>query len=213
MGNAVIIVRPLLSVILTAMNIGLCGSHRTGKTTLAEAISRRTGMPFLKTVTSEVFQQCGLDPSGPMDFQKRLWIQHKILDAAEKIWQAEKAQFITDRTPVDMMAYTLADIQGTTEVNFDELEGYLARCIDVTNAFFTLLVLVQPGIPLMHEEGKAALNEGYLEHLNYMILGLCNDARVRGTFVYLHRAMTSLDDRVNTVLNELKMIRDTLVDR
>jgi AAA domain len=190
------------------MNIGLCGSHRTGKTTLAEAISQKTRMPFLRTVTSEVFQQCGLDPSSPMDFKKRLWIQHKILDAAEKIWQAEETQFITDRTPVDMMAYTLADIQGTTEVNFDELEGYLARCIDVTNAFFALLVLVQPGIPLMHEEGKAALNEGYLEHLNYMILGLCNDDRVRGTFVYLHRAMTSLDDRVNTVLNKLKMIRN-----
>jgi hypothetical protein len=142
-----------------------------------------------------------------MDFKKRLWIQHKILDSAEKMWQAKEEQFVTDRTPVDMIAYTLADIQGTTEVNFDELEGYLGRCIDVTNRFFALLVLVQPGIPLMHEEGKAALNEGYLEHLNYVILGLCNDDRIRGTFVYLHRAMTSLDDRVNTVLNELKMIR------
>jgi hypothetical protein len=190
------------------MNIGLCGSHRTGKTTLAEAIFQRTGMPFLKTVTSEVFQQCGIDPSGPMDFTKRLWIQHKILDSAEKMWQAEKKQFVTDRTPLDMMAYTLADIQGTTEVNFDELEGYLGRCIDVTNTFFALLVLVQPGIPLMHEEGKAALNEGYLEHLNYVILGLCNDDRVRGACVYLHRSLTSLDDRVNTVLNELEMIRD-----
>jgi hypothetical protein len=189
------------------MNIGLCGSHRTGKTTLAEAISKGTGMPFLRTVTSKVFHQCGLDPSKPMDFKKRLWIQHKILDAAEKIWQSEKKQFITDRTPLDMMAYTLADIRGTTEINFDELEGYLARCIDVTNTFFALLVLVQPGIPLMHEEGKAALNEGYLEHLNYVILGLCNDDRVRGTFLYLSRATTSLDERVNTVLNKLKRIR------
>jgi hypothetical protein len=189
------------------MNIGVCGSHRTGKTTLAEAFSQRTGMPFLKTVTSKVFQQYGINPSMPMDFKKRLGIQHKILDAAEKIWKAEEAQFITDRTPLDMMAYTLADIQGTTEVNFDELEGYLARCIDVTNTFFALLVLVQPGIPLMHEEGKAALNEGYLEHLNYMILGLCNDDRVKGTFLYLHRTMTSLDDRVEAVLNELRVIR------
>jgi hypothetical protein len=184
------------------MNIGLCGSHRTGKTTLAEAISQKTGMPFLKTGTSEIFQQCGLDPALPMDFGKRLWIQHKILDAAENIWHAEQGQFITDRTPVDMMAYTLADIQGATEVNFDELEGYLARCIEVTNKFFTMLVLVQPGIPLMHEEGKAALNEGYLEHLNYLILGLCNDDRVKGTLVYLHRTMTSLEERATTVLNQ-----------
>jgi hypothetical protein len=186
------------------MNIGLCGSHRTGKTTLAEAVSSNTGMPFLRTGTSQVFQQYGLDPAQPMDFKKRIWIQQRILDAAENMWKAEERQFITDRTPLDMMAYTLADIQGTTTVDIDELEAYLARCIDITNTVFSLLVLVQPGIPLMHEKGKAALNEGYLEHLNYVILGLCNDDRIRGTFLYLHRAMTSLDDRVSAVLKELK---------
>jgi len=46
-----------------------------------------------------------------------------------------------------------------------------------------------------------------------VILGLCNDDRIRGTFVYLHRAMTSLDDRAKTVLNELKLIRGNKTDR
>jgi hypothetical protein len=185
------------------MNIGLCGSHRTGKTTLAEAISLKTGMPFVRTGTSEVFRQHGMDPSAPMDFSKRLWIQRKILDSAEKIWNAEKKQFITDRTPLDMMAYTLADIHGNTEVGLKELEVYCTRCIDVTNKFFRILVLVQPGIPLMHEDGKAALNEGYLEHLNYLILGLCCDDRIKGSFVYLRRDMTSLEERADTILSKL----------
>jgi hypothetical protein len=189
------------------MNIGLCGSHRTGKTTLAEAISQKTGMPFVKTSTSEVFKNYGLDPSKPMDFQKRLWIQHKILDTAKHLWHAEKKQFITDRTPLDMAAYTLADIQGATEVNFLELEGYLNRCFEVTNQLFKLLVLIQPGIPLMHEEGKAALNESYLEHLNYLILGLCNDARVRSSFVFLNREVTTLEERIAVIQNELDSIK------
>jgi hypothetical protein len=190
------------------MNIGLCGSHRTGKTTLAEAISQKSGMPFVKTSTSEVFKEHGLDPSKSMDFQKRLWIQHKILDAAEKLWHAEKRQFITDRTPLDMAAYTLADIQGATEVDFFELEKYLERCFKTTNELFKILVLIQPGIPLMHEEGKAALNEGYLEHLNYLILGLCNDNRVKSRFVFLNRDVTTIEDRINLILNELNRIKD-----
>jgi SpoVK/Ycf46/Vps4 family AAA+-type ATPase len=190
------------------MNIGLCGSHRTGKTTLAEAISQKSGMPFVKTSTSEVFKEHGLDPSKSMDFQKRLWIQHKILDAAEKLWYAEKRQFITDRTPLDMAAYTLADIQGATEVDFFELEKYLERCFKTTNELFKILVLIQPGIPLMHEEGKAALNEGYLEHLNYLILGLCNDNRVKSRFVFLNRNVTTMEDRINLILNELDRIKD-----
>lgn len=189
------------------MNIGVCGSHRTGKTTLAEAISHKTGMPFVRTGTSEVFKKHGMDPSRPMEFGKRLWIQHEILNTAEIIWNSEKEQFITDRTPLDMMAYTLADIQGATEVNLEDLDGYFARCIDVTNRFFQILVLVQPGIPLMHEEGKAALNEGYLEHLNYLILGLCSDDRIKASFVYLRRDMTSLEERVDTILRELEIGR------
>jgi hypothetical protein len=193
----------LLYCYTKAVNIGLCGSHRTGKTTLGDAISQRAGMPFVKTSTSEIFKEYGLDPSKPLEFAKRLWIQHKILDAAEKVWNAEQRQFITDRTPLDMAAYTLADVQGSTDVNRTQLEGYLGRCFEVTNQFFKLLVLIQPGIPLVHEEGKAALNEGYLEHLNYLILGLCNDQRIKGSFLCLPRDVKSIEDRVDAILDVL----------
>ena len=189
------------------MNIGLCGGHRTGKTTLAEAISERTGMTFVRTGTSEVFRQHGIDPSKPLDFQKRLWIQNKILDAAKELWRAEQKRFITDRTPLDMAAYTLADVRGETEADFFELNRYLNRCFDETNRFFKILVLVQPGIPLMHEEGKAALNEGYLEHLNYLILGLCNDARIESKFIFVQRNVTTLEDRIGLILNEIEITK------
>ena len=188
----------------SSMNIGLCGGHRTGKTTLAEAVAQRAGMPFVKTSTSEVFKGHALDPSKPMDFKQRLWIQNRILDTANELWHAEQRQFITDRTPLDMAAYTLADVQGATEVNFLELEGYLARCFEATNRLFRVLVLIQPGIPLMHEAGKAALNEGYLEHLNYLILGLCNDDRIKSRFIFISRNVTALEDRINLVLNGLE---------
>jgi hypothetical protein len=185
------------------MSIGLCGSHRTGKTTLAEAVSQRTGIPFVRTGTSEVFRECGLDPSAPLDFKKRLWIQNEILDAAERVWNAGQGRFITDRTPLDMAAYTLADIQGATEIDLAGLEKYLDRCFKATNRFFELLVLIQPGIPLVHEEGKAALSEGYLEHLNYLILGLCRDERIKSRLLCLPRNTTGMDDRVNLILNAL----------
>jgi hypothetical protein len=190
-------------IVKRALSIGLCGSHRTGKTTLAGTISERTGIPFVRTATSEVFKANALDPSSPLDFKTRLWIQQRILDAAESVWDAGQGQFITDRTPLDMAAYTLADIQGRTEVNFVELEEYLSRCFAATNKFFDLLVLIQPGIPLVHEQGKAALNEGYLEHLNYLILGLCGDERVKSRLLCLPRAMMAVSDRATMILNAL----------
>jgi AAA+ superfamily predicted ATPase len=69
------------------MNFGLCGGHRTGKTTLAQAIANQKNIPFIKTDTSAVFRKFGLDPALPMDFSTRLHIQHKVLEAAIAIWE------------------------------------------------------------------------------------------------------------------------------
>jgi hypothetical protein len=180
--------------------LGLCGSHRAGKTTLARGIAARTGVEFLQTATSEVFAHNGLDPSIHMDFSTRIWIQHKVIDAAEVVWGSAAGSFVSDRTPIDMMAYTLADVQGETVVDFTELEKYLNHCFAVTNRFFSKLVIIQPAIPLIHEEGKAALNRAYMEHLNVLIKGLCNDERLHCPFTLMKRNIVDLHARVSELL-------------
>ena len=181
------------------MRIGLCGSHRTGKTTLATAVSEHLHAPFLKTETSEVFKQAGLDPARPMPFEKRMWIQDKVLDAAVALWRGAGSRFVTDRTPVDMMAYTLADVRGETEADFSRLSAYLERCFSSVNSFFDVLVVVRPGITLVYEEGKAALNRAYMEHLDYLILGLAGDERLKARVVRLGRGVASVPERVRAV--------------
>lgn len=182
------------------LRIGLCGSHRTGKTTLAKEISSGTGMPFVKTGTTEVFEQSGLDPAEPMDFKTRIWIQHQIINAAKEVWKAEQGNFVTDRTPIDMIAYTLGDIRGATEVDFNELKNYMDHCFEVTNRYFTRLAVVQPGIPLVYEKGKAELNRAYIEHLNTVIIGLCSDERLECSSMVIKRNVTDIGDRVTSVL-------------
>ncbi len=183
------------------LKIGICGSHRTGKTTLAATIAKQTGITFVKTSTSQVFAQHGLHPSQPLDFKTRLWIQHRIIEAAVPVWQAEKGAFITDRTPIDFMAYTLADIQGITAIDFAELEAYLHKCFTVTNKIFTKLAILQPAIPLIHEEGKAALNKAYIEHLNILNQGLGTDERLKCQVVIIKRDITDITARMKVVLD------------
>ena len=186
---------------MTKFRIGLCGSHRTGKTTLANTISQQLQIPFLRTSTSEVFKQHGLHPAQPLDFKERLWIQHRVLEAATEVWQTETGAFITDRTPIDFMAYTLADIQGATSVDFAKLEEYLMACFQVTNQFFTQLVVLQPAIELVYEEGKAALNKAYMEHLNIVIQGLCGDERLMCSSMIVKRHIINLTERVQSVIS------------
>lgn len=180
--------------------IGLCGSHRTGKTTLAREISARSGKEFIQTSTSEVFADNALDPSAPMNFATRIWIQDKVVSAAEAIWAKASGPFITDRTPLDMIAYTMADIQGETDVDCGAFERYLDHCFAVTDRYFAELVVVQPGIPLVHEAGKAAMNSAYIEHLNTLILGLCADERHNCPVRVLRRNLLDLQQRVTEVI-------------
>lgn len=174
--------------------VGLCGSHRTGKTTTATKLAHDNDIPFVETTTSAVFARHDLQPSSPMDFSTRLWIQDKVLAAAEEIW-GQHRHFITDRTPLDMLAYTLADIQGRTQVDFAALEGYVQRCFAATNHYFASLCVVQPGIPLMAAPGKAALNEAYIEHLNTLVLGLCLDERQQVPFSVMPRKCIAISSR------------------
>jgi len=179
--------------------IGISGSHRTGKTTLAKAIATYKRIPFVQTSTREVFEEHGLHPGTAMDFKTRLWIQHRVIEAAITLWQTEKSSFVTDRTPIDFMAYTLADIQGATEVDFIDLEAYLTQCFNVTNQFFTQLAVLQPAIPLVYEEGKAALNKAYIEHLNLLVQGLCHDERNSCSSIIIRRNIIDLEERVKAV--------------
>jgi hypothetical protein len=184
--------------------IGLCGAHRVGKTTLAEAIARALHIPFLKTRTSHLFEQHGLDPAKPMPFATRLMIQQEILAAGEQVWSQESGLFVSDRTPLDMAAYTLGDIQGTTKVDNDSFTRYLNDCLVKTNRHFSTLIIVPPGIPLILEPGKAALHEAYIEHIHTLVVGLCHDARISARIHCLGRDVLSLDDRAKKSLELLR---------
>jgi hypothetical protein len=181
-------------------NLGLCGAHRTGKTTLAIAISSDLNLPFVRTTTSQVFAQLGLDPAEPMDFQTRLFVQNHVLDAAEQVWQESASPFISDRTPIDMIAYTFGDIQGKTDVDFNLLSQYIDRCFASTNQFFQNLAIIQPGIPLVYEEGKAALNAAYIEHINVLVIGLCSDRRLKTNVFCNARDVINLKTRILNIL-------------
>lgn len=207
--------------------IGISGSHRTGKTTLAQAFAKRYEIPFVRTSASEVFQAIGRDPTKEYPIEERISIQETLLFAFEK--QFEEAQkrsriWISDRTPIDLASYMLADIQRSTFENCPKLAdmttSYVRRCIERTNQWFSTLMLLQPGIGLVAEEGKAQCCPAYIEHLNYVQAGLLQDSDVSAAVYKIPRHYTNLEHRIECVHNaversitgylELKEVRQVL---
>lgn len=184
------------------MSIGLMGAHRTGKSTLAREYANKYGIPFVETSVSAIWRELGLDPADEHDFDTRLMVQEKILQRVDAIYAEYGGQeFITDRTPLDMAAYTMADAIGNRVPEDCQLRfaKYINKCFESTNKRLGVVLLVQPGIPIVHEEGKAAPNEAYIEHLNSLLLGLSVDERMFALHFYLPRIATNLADRIEAL--------------
>ena len=156
-------------------NIGLCGAHGTGKTTLAIALSQKLNIPYIPVDASSVFLQHSFHPSDKLDIRTRLFLQQKILEKAENIWfDVDEPSFICDRTPLDMAAYLLADV-GNGELDKrtqTEIMDYLQDCFNVSIQCFDKIVLVPPAIAFVEREYKAAINEPLIFKLHTQLLGI-----------------------------------------
>jgi hypothetical protein len=184
------------------MTVGLCGAHRTGKTTLARAFAEKRGIPFVETSVSAIWRELGYDPAVTYDFETRLAVQEEILKRVDEVYSKHVGlEFVTDRTPLDMAAYTLADAIGdrVPDTCQERLAKYINDCFEVTNRRFGVVLLVQPGIKLVHEEGKAAVNAGYIEHLNSLILGLTVDERLTCGHFYIPRPVLDMERRLQAL--------------
>jgi hypothetical protein len=181
--------------------LGLCGAQRTGKSTLAQAYAEESGIKFVATGASATFQRLGLDPKKDYDFATRLKLQKEILHDCDALYEKSGVRFITDRTPIDFLGYTLADVtrenvRGALDA---ELQRYIADCYACANKHFTTLVLVQPGIELVEAEGKAPANPSYMEHLNALMLGLMAADTLQSDHYQIPRRVIELEMRITAV--------------
>lgn len=186
--------------------IGLMGSHRTGKTTLAKEFAAIAEIQFVETSSSEVFRKHGFDPQANYDMATRIRIQNLILDDAEAKYAAAEKDFITDRTPLDMLAYLLADVQrqGVSDEEDLMIARYKRRAFQVTNRYFTALFLVQPGIPLVADPTKAPVLWSYMDHLNSLMMGLMCDEQTQASKNYIPRTMLDLHERIRAINNAMR---------
>ena len=189
------------------MVIALIGAQRVGKSTLAKAASEQLGIPYLEMKTSAVFELMGYSPKCDYDFTTRLKIQNAILDNMKASYIATGSNFITDRSPIDALAYTLADVQRTNLTEQEQIDtiAYMDRCYELTNRHLAMLMLIPPGIPLIEEEGKAPANLTYMEHIHALCAGLLMNPKLEVWHFGLNRGVTDLQERIDSVKKMLNI--------
>lgn len=89
------------------IRIAFCGASGTGKTTLAQFLCDKLGLPLNPIGSRSVAQEMGYD--SPYDVDKagrRGEFQVRLL-AAKRQWEDAQSSFVTDRTTFDNLTYTV----------------------------------------------------------------------------------------------------------
>lgn len=190
------------------MCYGIAGAHGTGKTTLATMISEETGLPLILTNLGEVCKTSGYSPRSGAPLIERMAAQWKMLEKLESMYQKEGGRFIADRTPIDCLAYVLADKEATGYMSEDlkrDIQAYTDRCFEVANRYLSTVVITPSSIPYTDYRPKldAGGSEMYREILNFLITGVASDPRCRASVLVIPRNITTIDGRVNEALIKL----------
>lgn len=189
--------------------VGITGVHRTGKTTLMQALAELLGLHTVQTNVSGVFASMGLRADKQYSLEERMNVQDKVLEHLAECYAAmDSAPFVTDRTPIDLIGYVMADIGPETAANPElsaRVLAYVNDCYKLFTRHFSALVVVQPGIKVQAAELKGSLSPAYVEHLNFVMRAAAMDDRSGNAIRMILPA--TLTDNQERVLR----IQDTLI--
>lgn len=89
------------------MRIGITGSHGTGKTTLAEALAKQTGLPLIEEQARAVAQTLGIATVKSLKDDPKLGARFQWECLNQQLRAEKRQSFISDRTTIDNAVYWL----------------------------------------------------------------------------------------------------------
>lgn len=193
---------------------GLIGAHRVGKTTLGKGLAERLCVAFYATEISQAMRELGIDPQVDLPFEERLDVQERLLDVLLAFYARVRTEtccdtVVVDRTPLDVLAYTMSEVRRETlkhaAIN-DRMRAFTDRCYEATNFIFQGMCVVQPGIPIVADPSKGVPNVIYQEAVAAQMLGAANHPKNMVKTLLLPRKCLDRQSRISKVEEHLRAI-------
>jgi deoxyadenosine/deoxycytidine kinase len=154
------------------LRIACSGPSGTGKTTLSTYIAEQYNIPFITTSTKPLWEKHGIlshahligmttnDPTWGLRFQ------HEVLSHRVEVLSKAGKEFVTDRSPIDNLAYLL--MQNSHQLTERETESYMDLCNEAINLFTGFIIMPFTDDINLEDDGKRVVNRYYQVTMNHV---------------------------------------------
>ena len=201
------------------MLYGLTGASGTGKTTLAKAIANDLGIEYISASISESAKKHGFNSVSPMPIHVRLTMQRHLLEDHTALIALSPRPAITDRTPLDMISYMLAEIgmhdhEEMTRQDCADIEQYVDDCIKVTSMLYDRIYILSQLDEYEEVDTRPVTNRAYQSHTQLIMMGTALKAAesVKTTFIMNQDFETrreQVTDYIVARMNEIQELRQS----
>jgi GTPase SAR1 family protein len=176
------------------MKIGLCGTMSVGKTTLVNALKE---LPEFKDYTTRTERSKELMAMGiPLNTDSTLKGQTVFL--AERASELMCENIITDRTVIDVMAFT----QASKSINYIDKEDFINHAKNLISEYDHIFYVSPEGVEI-ENNGVRETDAEYRDLIDFIIKSTIN--RYNHRIKNLHRISGSTEERIKLIQQAISL--------
>ena len=176
------------------MKIGLCGTMSVGKTTLVNALKE---LPEFKDYTTRTERSKELMAMGiPLNTDSTLKGQTVFL--AERAGELMVENIITDRTVIDVMAFT----QASKSINYIDKEDFINHAKNLISEYDHIFYVSPEGVEI-ENNGVRETDAEYRDLIDFIIKSTIN--RYNHRIKNLYRISGSTEERIKLIQQAISL--------